>query len=145
MFVIRKQFKFELSHQLDEAYSKSCTDCIHGHSYLCEVFFKSKDLDETGMVIDFGLVKKIIGNYMNQWDHALALSEPLYNAYMDNEAFRNNNKKVIKTMYNPTAEEMSRDIYNYIKKVLKAHAPHVSLKSVRLHETTTGWAEYSEE
>jgi len=144
MFTIRKQFKFEMSHQLEKAYSSACTDCLHGHSYLCEVFFQSKDLDETGMVIDFGLVKKIIGGYINEWDHALVLPASLYDVYMKNSAFRENNTKVKKTSYNPSAEEMSRDMYKYIKKVLRAHAPHVTLKSIRLHETTTGWAEYSE-
>jgi len=144
MFVIRKQFKFEMSHQLEKAYSSACTDCIHGHSYICEVFLQSKKLDASGMVIDFGLFKKYIKDYMNQWDHALVLPTSLFDVYKDKGIFDSLCQKAIKTEYNPTAEEMSRDIFKHVKKVLKAHAAHVSVKSVRLHETATGWAEYSE-
>ena len=48
MYTLRKQFKFESAHQLYDAYSSCCKDCIHGHSYLVEVFFSSDKLDNTG-------------------------------------------------------------------------------------------------
>lgn len=145
MFVIRKEFKFEMSHQLEKAYSASCTDCIHGHSYVCELFLTAKELDDSGMVIDFGLVKRYLEDYIQTWDHALVLPKALYSKYTVYKPFRLGNTKIIKTDYNPTAEEMSRDMFNYIKKVLKAHSPQIAVKAVRLHETKSGWAEYSEE
>jgi len=136
MYTIRKQFKFELAHQLDEAYSKCCKNTIHGHSYICEVFFSAEKLDDTGMVIDFGKIKNVIGSYMDSWDHALVIPDTMRGYYL--ESLRENNENLKIVPYNPTAENMAEDIYKSIK------AMNLPVSKVRLHETTTGWAEYTE-
>jgi len=135
MYTIRKIFKMEFAHQLFDAYSKACCN-LHGHSYVCELFLTSETLDETGMVRDFKSVKDQVGEYINSWDHCTVLPDTLPKEYL--ECIQKYNSKVKIVNYNPTAEAMSKDIYETIKKVI----PEVS--KVRLHETTTGWAEYSE-
>ena len=143
MYTIRKLFKFEMAHQLSTAYSTACSEQIHGHSYICEVFFKSDELDETGMVIDFGEVKALIGEYMDFWDHSLVMPSDMPKEYL--KALTKYNKKLQIVPYNPTAEAMAKDMYYRIKKLMRGSAnPDIADKvyKVRLHETTTGYAEY---
>lgn len=145
MYRIRKQFKFEMAHQLEKAYSNACSDCIHGHSYILEVFFVSDIVDETGMVIDFGEINHYIKDLVDEWDHALVMSNNFSSRYLITlEEF---NKKVKITPYNPTAELIAKDIYHDIYErltgsILSIREGIIKIEKVRLHETKTGWAEY---
>ena len=71
MYTIRKLFRFEMAHQLSKAYSTACSEQIHGHSYVCEIFLKSDQLDETGMVVDFVALKGFLDNIVEEFDHTL--------------------------------------------------------------------------
>lgn len=136
MYTIRKKFKFEMAHQLDKAYSTACSEQIHGHSYICEVFFQSDTLDSTGMVIDFGEVKTIVKNHIQEWDHCLVMPNTMPAEYI--ACLKKYNKNILIVNYNPTAENMAKDMFEYI------HWKIPSCIKVRLHETDTGWAEYSD-
>lgn len=143
MFTIRKLFKVEYAHILDTAYSSCCKDCIHGHSGVIEVFFRSNELNEGGMVVDFGRVKDLINDYIQSFDHALILSTVRY--ALSEKELKKWNKKMMVVSYNPTAELMARDIYNNIKEIiLKTNLDSRILHKVRFHETVSGWAEYKE-
>ena len=137
MFVIRKKFKFEMAHQLDEAYSTACSEQIHGHSYICEVFFASHKLDGTGMVIDFTMIKDKIKAYIDSWDHCIVMPASMPKEYLD--CMQKYNRNFKRVPYNPTAENMAKDMFEYINKLIP------SCFKVRLHETDTGYAEYYEE
>jgi 6-pyruvoyltetrahydropterin/6-carboxytetrahydropterin synthase len=134
MYTIRKIFKMEMAHQLFDAYSAACKNCLHGHSYICEIYLKGPQLDETEMLMDFSKVKDKIKDYMDSWDHALVMPTTFPKEYLD--ILKKYNTKLMLVDYNPTAERMAKEIYFYIKKLLP------SLSKVRLHETTTGWAEF---
>ena len=138
MYVVRKKFKFEMAHRLISSFSKSCQN-YHGHSYELEVFFKSDKLNNDGMVIDFGEIKERLKNLVDEFDHALVLNEtdPVLKLFEQCET------KIVKINYNPTAECMTKDFYDRIKKLL-IHYSNIQLVKVRLHETNTGYAEYFE-
>lgn len=136
MYTIRKKFKFEMAHQLSDAYSKCCSEQIHGHSYICELFFTARVLDKSGMVVDFGEVKAKIKDYIDSWDHCLVMPGTMPEDYIKTLIKYNKNIKVVE--YNPTAENMAKDMYIQIKFIIP------QLSKVRLHETDTGWAEYYE-
>lgn len=146
MFTIRKQFKFEMAHQLKDSYSAACHENLHGHSYVLELYFKSETLDKYGMVVDFGEVKDVIGKYVDSWDHSLTMPVFFDKAYLDMLATYT--KKMRITSYNPTAENMAKAMFGEITKELEKYQRekyghiHWELSKVRLHETTTGWAEY---
>lgn len=139
MYTIRKKFKFEASHVLDEAFSKDCLN-IHGHSYCMEVFISHKELNEDGMVMDFGRVKARIAPIIGEFDHACIIS--FTNTKM--KSFLQENKyKYFVMKQNPTAENMCKYFYTEIFNVL---SPKLNYKlKIRLHETETGYAEYTEE
>jgi len=136
MYIIRKKFKFEMAHQLSSAYSASCKNCIHGHSYILEVFFRSPGLNTDGMVIDFKLVKDKCSDFIQSWDHALVMPSDFSKEYLD--ILKKYNKKLIITSYNPTAEKMAKDIFDRI------HDQIPECYKVRLHESETGYAEYEQ-
>jgi len=140
MYTIRKIFRFEMSHQLVTSYTKACHETLHGHSYVLELFLSSKSLNEDDMVIDFTKVKDLIGDYINTWDHCLVMSSKHPKEYLDILVKYNKNVKIVD--YNPTAERMSKDIYSVINNILTTNTPNINVVKVRLHETTTGYAEY---
>lgn len=148
MFTIRKQFKFEMAHQLKDSYSAACHENLHGHSYVLELYFNSETVDKNGMVVDFGEVKDVIGDYVNSWDHSLTMPVFFDKEYLD--MLGRYTKKMRITSYNPTAENMAKEMYREIANAINKYqrekygAVSWELAKVRLHETTTGWAEYTE-
>lgn len=142
MYLIRKKINLEMAHRLTSAYSKSCTN-IHGHSYILEVFCASEILNLDGMVIDFSEIKDSIKEIVDKYDHSLILSsiDPISNQIIEGKnVLKIDTNKLIIVDYNPTAEEMAKDIYNQLRERLGN-----ALHKVRLHETDTGYAEYKPE
>jgi 6-pyruvoyltetrahydropterin/6-carboxytetrahydropterin synthase len=138
MYSIRKKFKFEMAHLLDTCYSEECQN-IHGHSYVLEVFIQALGLNADGMIIDFKKLKEIVQKLViDRFDHSLVLSNCDKNRYDWVSLIPG--KKVI-VGYNPTAENMTRDIYDSLFHVIAMELPLTQLK-IRLHETDTGYAEY---
>lgn len=136
MYTVRKLFKFEAAHQLASAYSRACSETVHGHSYRVEVFFRSRNLDANGMVIDFGAVTDMIKAIIMHWDHALIVPASFGKNRIT--ALRRTNKKLYVSAENPTAEWMAKHLYDTIRAVYP-----VLLYKVRVHETDTGYAEYA--
>lgn len=137
-----------MAHQLKDSYSAACHENLHGHSYVLELYFNSETVDKNGMVVDFGEVKDVIGDYVNSWDHSLTMPVFFDKAYLD--MLKQYTKKMRITSYNPTAENMAKEMYREITKTLEKYQTDTygvvswTLSKVRLHETTTGWAEYTE-
>lgn len=93
MYKVSKRMEIAGSHQLNLPYHSPCNN-IHGHNWVVTVHCKSNVLDESGLVMDFALVKKIIHG---QLDHRHINS-------------------VIKE--NPTAENIARWILNEVNEHL---------------------------
>lgn len=144
MYIIRKLFKLELAHQLHSCYSACCKETIHGHSYTLEVFFASQELDQDGMVVDFGEIKDLLNGYVASWDHSLVLCDKMSIAYLQMLEKYNKNLKIVS--YNPTAENMANDIYWSIARLIQPHLEATQRKfqlwKILLHETDKGYAEY---
>jgi 6-pyruvoyltetrahydropterin/6-carboxytetrahydropterin synthase len=98
------------------------------------------------MVMDFGLFKPTIGEFVKSFDNAYTIwdAEP--------ESFKNmianHCPRVIITPTSPSAEAISLMMYHAIDAIIKntqfnngENANSMSLHSVRVHETTSGWAE----
>ena len=133
VFTIRKKFRFEMAHILDSSYSKLCQQ-IHGHGFILEVFIRDNELNEDGMVIDFGLVKEKVGKLIDYLDHATLVHHhhPDYDRLSVLEGVKG-------VPFNPTAEKMVQWLYMEIKEDIPL------LYKIRLHETESGYAEYQEE
>lgn len=150
---IRKKFTLEIAHQLSSSYSKDCSECIHGHSYTVELFLTSSTLNKDGMVLDFGLLKEFIKRMKNDWDHALILPIEMKDDFIE-LIKKKKLKKVLFMDKNPTAENMAmvifEKLFHYLSKIIDIEyldkmESTPQIEKVRVHETETGWAEYSME
>lgn len=142
--LIRKQYKFEGAHVVRGCSSERCKKSIHGHSYVVEVFLQSDSLDNGMMVYDFGLMKSTIHELIDSFDHAYTIWDK------ENEQFKqfifDNSDRWVQLPVSPSAECYSVILFAFIDNILKnttmVNGEHgVRLHSVRVHETTTGYAE----
>jgi 6-pyruvoyltetrahydropterin/6-carboxytetrahydropterin synthase len=122
MFKIKVTSSFSSAHHLRE-YQGKC-ESLHGHNWRVEAVIASNVLDKSGMVIDFGIVKNYLRDILGGLDHKY-LNEIEY----------------FKTA-NPSSEEISRFIYNELKKRITTAGAKVD--SVCVYETDTSCATYSE-
>jgi len=132
---IRKLFKVEMAHRLVDSYSKKCQS-IHGHSYLIEIVLAGEPTEEHAqMVMDFGELKDKFKDFIDAFDHSMVVyaQDPMYPKLK--EIMDELNMRYIVVPYNPTAEMMSAHI---LQQAMKIGLP---VHKVRVHETTTGWAE----
>lgn len=142
--VIRKLYKIESAHIVRGCSTDRCKYNYHGHSGKIEVFLKSNGLDNAGMVIDFGKLKNVIGQFIDMFDHAIHL----YNKDKPENInfFVRENERVIILPFNPTAENYAIFFKDSINALL-GYIPmdngeqQVYCSGVRYHETDTGYAE----
>ena len=147
---ICKTFEVESGHIL----SKHPGRCRypHGHTRRVEIVLEAEELDENGMVCDFGALKESIMPLIDALDHSICMNtaDPMFpvmrEAYGEQVlAFENRD---------PTSEVLVRYLYDQIHDRLTQHvqctnprfpiSPAVRLHAVRIWETSTSWAEYSE-
>ncbi len=116
---------------------------IHGHSYILYVTVKGlpeakSGHPKNGMLIDFSVLKKIVKSLIIEpYDHALLINadSPHRKMIKDNTLFG----KIAVVDYQPTCENMVCDFAAKIKAALPSG---VALHSLRLHETSTAYAEW---
>lgn len=142
--IIRKLFKFEGAHIVRDCSSDRCKKSIHGHSYVVEIFLKSDQLDNGQMVVDFGLLKGTIKDFIDSFDHAYSMWSRESNDYKT--FMKENSERWIEMPISPSAEMYSLMFYALINAVLDNTVfnngeKNVKLHSVRVHETDTGYAE----
>lgn len=141
MFILKNEIQFDTAHYLS-GYEGKCSN-IHGHRYRLVVELASETLQPSGqcrgMVADFGDVKKEMQRIAEQYDHKL-LIEDNQDGRAVAEALSKvpNQFAIVMVPYRPTAEEMSRDIYQQMK---TAGYP---VHSVELYETPTNSCKYME-
>jgi len=151
MYTVTKEIKFDAAHRLMN-YQGLCNN-IHGHTYKVLVALESESAllngagVNTGMVLDFGELKKVISNVINEYDHALILNDN------DRELIKllkpMEKLKIVKFPGEPTAENMASFFFHAIIGELsklekdKKETKFV-LKKVTVYETETSFAEFSQ-
>lgn len=116
MYNIKVKTHFDAAHKLDN-YIGDCAN-LHGHRWEVIFNFSGTELDSCGMLIDFKEVKKIIKDILP--DHK----------YL-NDLF----------VFNPTAENLSKHIYEQLKNKL---SKGIKLRSVELFESPDCSCTYEE-
>lgn len=131
MITCTRKLEFDAAHRIINHESKC--KMLHGHRYVIEVTFVSEELDKLGRVIDFGIVKEILGSWIDtNLDHNVILSreDKELGDYISNYT----GQKIYYLEYNPTAE-------NIAKHILEDICPNLFLneglrcKSIKLFET----------
>lgn len=142
--LIRKLFKFENAHIVRNCTSDRCKRSIHGHSYKVELLLKASKLDHGQMVYDFGLLKGVIKELFDSFDHAICYwqkDDPEYIA-----ACQTFSARWIALPVSPSAEQFSRIFFYLAQQVLHSTTTQngegdVEVYSVIVHETDTGYAQ----
>ena len=147
---ICKTFEVESGHMLAR-HPDRCR-FPHGHTRTVEIVIEAEALDANQMVCDYKVLKETMAAYLNQLDHSMCMNteDPRYAEF--------------KAMYgeriigfeglDPTTEVMAKTIYDAARARLAAylaerHEPYalrsdVRVRSVRVWETSSTWAEYTE-
>ena len=120
MFEVTIEQTFAAGHALRNYHGK-CEN-VHGHNYRCQVTMEGEDLDDTGLLVDFVLLKKVVGAVIDRMDHQWLNDFPPFD------------------VLNPSAENIAKFISDEVIKGIQT--PRVRLGSVKLWETDTSVATY---
>jgi 6-pyruvoyl-tetrahydropterin synthase len=132
MYEIVKSITFCYGHRLIN-YVGPCAN-IHGHNARADIMLASEELDDKGMVIDFGDIKSVIKQWIDETlDHTLLLHKD----DAINSVLQDHNEKFYIMDSNPTAENIAKLIFEY---ALEQKFPVVS---VTLWESDTSFARYT--
>ncbi|HAK32871.1 6-pyruvoyl trahydropterin synthase family protein [Acinetobacter radioresistens] len=146
--LIRKLFKFENAHIVRNCTSDRCKRSIHGHSYKVELLLKANRLDHGQMVYDFGLLKGVIKDLFDSFDHAICFWQNDDQEYI--AACKKFSARWIALPVSPSAEQFSRIFFFLAQQVLNSTITQngegdVEVYSVIVHETDTGYAQSFQE
>ncbi len=142
--LIRKLFKFENAHIVRNCTSDRCKRSIHGHSYKVELLLKASKLDHGQMVYDFGLLKGVIKDLFDSFDHAICFWQQDNAEYI--QACKTFSARWVSLPVSPSAEQFSRIFFYLAQQVLASTETQngegdVEVYSVIVHETDTGYAQ----
>ena len=129
MYRIGVRKRFSAAHSLRE-YDGNC-ERLHGHNWLVEVVFTGEEADKIGMLLDFRVLKKALGEVLDELDHQHL-----------------NDLTPFKTR-NPSSEFIAQHIFKEISRRIttgQIGAQHEAplLAEVRVWESEDSWASYSE-
>lgn len=146
--IIRKMFKFENAHIVRGCSTVRCRSSIHGHSYKVELLFESNFLDNGQMVYDFGLMKQNMKDIIDSFDHAISIWNQDETQYIQD--MKKYSDRWVLLPVSPSAEQLSRVLFVLVDKLLKQTSTingekNVSLNSIIVHETATGYAQCFDE
>lgn len=91
MFYLQVEDDFAAAHQLRE-YKGRCEN-LHGHNWRVKARVKGPQLDACGMLVDFGILKRLLKECLDELDHRFLNEKPPFDTI------------------NPTSENLARHLY----------------------------------
>lgn len=136
MNVVCRKHKFDLGHRLIN-YDGPCKH-PHGHEYHIEIFCSYKETDSIGIGIDFSEIKKKVGTWIDaSLDHGFACSP--FDKSMISFLYEEKAKYFITKLGNPTAENLSKEIFYVATKLLNKTG--LKVVRIKLYETINCYVE----
>ena len=132
MYSVTREISFCYGHRLLQ-YDGKCRH-LHGHNGRAVITLASADLDALGMVMDFTLLKRVVGGWIDgQLDHKMLLhkDDPAL-AYLQSQS-----EPIFVMDVNPTAENIARLIFDF------AASQGFPVTEVKLWETDSSCATYA--
>jgi len=145
---VTRYHDFSAGHRVS-GHENKCKD-LHGHNYRVHFTCISAELDDVGRVIDFGVIKELLCEWLEEnWDHKTLLwdLDPIAGILRDGfswstalESFMSDS--IVEVPFNPTAENMAQYLVDVIgPELLKG--TEVQLISVTVDETRKCSATYT--
>ena len=126
MYEVTVEAGFSSGHYLRN-YQGKCEN-PHGHNYKVRVTLQGKELDQTGLLLDFKLLKQVMRPVIDHLDHRMI------------------NDLLPFTEINPSAENLSRYFYDETTRQLHQMTQgRVRIKDCTIYETDQTSATYFEE
>ena len=144
MYRIQKKFTIPIGHRLS-CHKGKCSNW-HGHNFEIIVGLKSETLNSNGMILDFADLKTIVNLVIDKWDHALLLHEDDYVKIMEQseiEQVFNKMFRIYSFPFDPTAENLSKVVFDEINKHLQSSYHDVDIDFVEVWENANSMAKYS--
>jgi 6-pyruvoyltetrahydropterin/6-carboxytetrahydropterin synthase len=121
MFEVMIERNFSSAHQL-RGYRGKCEN-LHGHNYRIEIYARGRELDKTGLLVDFVELKAAADEVVNYLDHRNINELPPFDEEL-----------------NPSAENLARYILERVS--ARVGDERVQVYKVRCFETPTSVATY---
>ncbi|HEX8335783.1 MAG TPA: 6-carboxytetrahydropterin synthase QueD [Pyrinomonadaceae bacterium] len=123
-FEVMIERNFSSAHQL-RGYKGKCEN-LHGHNYKIEIYARGSELDNIGLLVDFGELKEAADEVVAYLDHRNINELPPFDEEL-----------------NPSAENLARYILERVAS--RVGDDRVSVYKVRCFETPTSVATYQVE
>lgn len=143
--IIRKRFKLEGSHVVRGCTTRKCSRNIHGHSYKVDILMEGHQLDNGGMLMDFGLMKNEIKDFIESFDHTHTMWR--HGSELELNFIVENMERWAIIPLSPSAEGFAIMFYSFINRLLNktefvnGEDTELRLHSICVHETDTGYAQ----
>jgi 6-pyruvoyltetrahydropterin/6-carboxytetrahydropterin synthase len=121
MFEVMIERNFSSAHQL-RGYKGKCEN-LHGHNYKIEIYARGRELDNIGLLVDFGELKEAADEVVQYLDHRNINELPPFDVEL-----------------NPSAENLARYILERVAS--RVGDERVRVYKVRCFETPTSVATY---
>ena len=137
MITCTRRIEFDAAHRILNHESKC--KMLHGHRYVLEATFTANELDNLGRVIDFGVIREVLGTWIDDnFDHNTILS--IKDKKLGDKICEETEQNIFYLDENPTAENIAKFLFEEICPKLFADK-HVKCVSIKLYETPNCHAE----
>jgi 6-pyruvoyltetrahydropterin/6-carboxytetrahydropterin synthase len=148
VYTVTRQFHFSYAHRI-LGHAGKCRH-LHGHNGMAEIVLAAPSLDELSMVVDFGVVKKELGHWIDSvWDHNILISkhDPLLQAaataaVLGTDIFQGKSPFIFLDGQ-PTAENMAKHLHRVATDLMEEEESTVTVAYVTVWETEECSASYS--
>lgn len=138
MYTITKEFTIDLAHRLLN-YVWKCHN-VHWHTYKILVEMQSTDLDHLEMVTDFNNLK-VFKDWLNQFRDHSYIYWPWDEVW---EFLKNKWYRVYECQFNPTAENMSKFLFDQFSQIDFSNWYNtIKISKITVYETPTSFATFS--
>ena len=131
MIICTRKLEFDSAHRVMEHESKC--KMLHGHRYVVEASFGAVELDAIGRVIDFGVIREVLGKWIDDnLDHNTILFEKDQN--LGENIAKITGQKIYYMKSNPTAENIAKHLLEDICPQLFA-SHNIKCVGIKVYET----------
>ena len=142
MIVCTRRLEWDAMHRIPDHESK-CR-AFHGHRYVAEITCVSENLDSLGRVVDFGVIKRLVGEWIDQhWDHTAILmkGDPDPAVALLARSNAEHGRPIYWLEHHPTAENIAAELGRVASKLLRNTG--VQVHKIRIWETPNAWVEWT--
>lgn len=134
--------EFDAAHRVLRHESKCRT--LHGHRYKVEITCSAPDLDTVGRVVDFGVIKALVGGWIDKyWDHTTLVNDEDMSLieWCGQDALSGHNRHPYIFPGNPTAENIASYLLDVAQDLFRNSGSPLVVSQVRVWETPNCYAD----